>query len=409
MKQTRIAVTDKPVKNQKLAVRIGIFITAATLIGIIVLWILVSYGTTNMVKNNITNQMIDAVESRAAIIENYVEKAEEHLISFSLGDEVKNLLDNPSNPAYLERAQKYTEEFAETKGIFEGLYIADTNTAPYTHITKSAIGKATRFDDRLTEFHNTILAEKKLTNIGIMQSPSSGQMVLSMYYPLFNKNICTGYVGAAVYANKLMDSLLELNIEGLPNSEYIFLNATTGVYLYNKDESLLNQETKDNSCIEIMNRIKAGGDDIGVYSDGNGNFTVYKYMKDRGWLFMVRDTKNEIFKSVGNVRLIIGIVCVCVAFLIIFVSIIRLWRVGKELMAVKTSISKLGRLDLEYDSELDKYAYLPDEIGMIVDTTADLRATLRSVTVDIDRILSRIAEGDLTVDLETNNSYYIYR
>ena len=63
--------------NKKLAARIGIIMTAITLIGMLLLWIIVSTNTASMVKNDITNQMTDAVESRAAIIDEYVLSAEE--------------------------------------------------------------------------------------------------------------------------------------------------------------------------------------------------------------------------------------------------------------------------------------------------------------------------------------------
>ena len=76
-----------------------------------------------MVKNNITNQMIDAVESRASIINDYVASAEEYMMAFALGNEVHDLLKNPEDPALLQRGQQYTEDFASIKGIFEGLYI----------------------------------------------------------------------------------------------------------------------------------------------------------------------------------------------------------------------------------------------------------------------------------------------
>ena len=52
------------------------------------LWIIVSANATSMVKNNITNQMTDAVESRAAIIDEYVSAAEEYMSAFALGSEV---------------------------------------------------------------------------------------------------------------------------------------------------------------------------------------------------------------------------------------------------------------------------------------------------------------------------------
>ena len=58
--------------NQKLATRIGITTTTIILTGMLLLWIIVSANASSMVKNDITNQMTDAVESRAAIINAYV-------------------------------------------------------------------------------------------------------------------------------------------------------------------------------------------------------------------------------------------------------------------------------------------------------------------------------------------------
>ncbi len=57
--------------NQKLATRIGITTTTIILTGMLLLWIIVSANASSMVKNDITNQMTDAVESRAAIINAY--------------------------------------------------------------------------------------------------------------------------------------------------------------------------------------------------------------------------------------------------------------------------------------------------------------------------------------------------
>ena len=54
--------------NKKLSTRISILTTAIILTGMLLLWIFVSANASSMVKNDITNQMIDAVEARAAII-----------------------------------------------------------------------------------------------------------------------------------------------------------------------------------------------------------------------------------------------------------------------------------------------------------------------------------------------------
>lgn len=210
--------------NKKLATRIGIITTVLILGGMLLLWGIVSANASATVKNNITNQLTDAVESRAAIINDYVTSAEEYVKAFALGSEVQELLRDPDNPLLLERAQKYTEDFASVKGVFEGLYIATPETYVLTHTSQGAVGMTTRSGDSLDEFQNTILAQQELTNLGIMKSPGTGSMILSMYYPVFEGEQCIGYVGAGVYASHLMDALLNLDIKGMPDSEYAFLN-----------------------------------------------------------------------------------------------------------------------------------------------------------------------------------------
>ena len=354
--------------QKKLATRIGIITSAITLVGMLLLWSVVSTNAAAMVKNDITNQMTDAVESRAAIINEYVSSAEE--------------------------------------------YIATPVTHVLTHTSQGAIGITTRSGDSLTEFQNTILAQKQLTNLGIMKSPGTGSMILSMYYPLFEGSRCIGYVGAGVFANHLMDSLLNLNIKGLPDSEYVFLNAETGVYLYHEDSALLNTETTDAGYQEIIRRIR---EDDGTqasthsYRDENGTkqLVVYKYLRDRSWVFMVRDSATEVYGAVTTIRVLVGILCAIMAAAIIFITLLILRREGRELMAVERAIGRLGDLNLSADQELEVFYGRSDEIGMIAQTTHRVCGCLRKTIDDVGRILGEIANGNLAVDVTKNESYYI--
>ncbi len=398
--------------NQKLAARIGIISTAIVFLGMLLLWIIVSTRVASAVEDNITNQMKDAVESRASIINDYVSSAEEYMTAFALASEVRDLLNEPDNPAFLEKAQKYTEDFAAVKGIFEGLYIATPSTHVLTHTSRDAIGITTRTGDSLDEFQNTILAGPELTNLGIMKSPGTGSMILSMYYPLFNDTECIGYVGAGVYASRLMDALLNLKIEGLPHSEYIFLGVENGIYLYHQDETLLNTETDDRGYLEILRRIRAdGGTEPDTYSyrddSGVNQLVVYKYLKERDQVFMVRDSASEVYGKVAAVRLTVGVLCAVMAVLIIFITLLILRREGRELMIMEHAIHRLEKLELSADRDLESFYGRNDEIGMIAQTIHHVCDCLRRTIDDIGRILGEMADGNIAVDVEMNESYYI--
>lgn len=400
------------IENKKLAVRIGVIITSIILVGMLLLWLVVSTNAASIVKNDITNQMTDAVESRAAIIHEYVLSAEEYMTAFALGSEVRELLLNPDDPALLKQAQKYTEDFAAVKDVFEGLYIATPTTHVLTHTSQGAVGMTTRSGESLKTFQDTILSQRELTNLGIMKSPGTGSMILSMYYPVFEGEKCIGYVGAGVYASHLMDSLLNLDIKGLPGSEYVFLNVDTGVYLYHENDELLNTETTDAGYQEIIRRIQAeGGTEAGTYSyrDENGvrQLVVYKYLEDRGWVFMVRDHATEVYGSVTTIRVLVGVLCAVVVAAVILVTLLILRREGRDLMMVEQAIGRLGELNLSADQELEVFYGRSDEIGIIAQTTHHVCGCLRKTIDDVGRILGEIANGNLTVDVLENESYYI--
>ncbi len=398
--------------NRRLATRISIITTVITLAGMLLLWRTVSENAVSMVSSDITNQMTDAVESRAAIINDYVTSAEEYMTAFALGSEVHELLADPKNPDLVKKVQKYTEDFAAVKGIFEGLYIATPETHVLTHTSQDAVGMTTRTGDSLKSFQKTILAEQKLTNLGIMKSPGTGSMILSMYYPIFENGTCIGYVGAGVFASRLMDALLDLDIKGLPNSEYVFLNAQTGVYLYHEDAALLNTKTKDAGYLEIIRGMQSNDStEAGTYSyvDENGveQLVVYKYLKDRDWVFMVRDNATEVYSAVGTVRFIVGAVCAAVAAVIILVTLLILHRESRELMVVESAIRNLGNMDLHADRELESFYGRKDEIGLISQTVHHVCGCLWKTIDDIGRILGEMAGGNISVDVAKNEDYYI--
>lgn len=399
--------------NRKLATRMSIITTIITVTGMLLLWFIVSSRIVAMVENNITNQMIDAVESRASIINDYVTSAEEYMMAFALSSEVHDLLAHPEDPVLLQKGQRYTENFAAIKGFFEGLYIGTPSTHILTHTSQEAIGMTTRTGESLMTFQQTILAQPQLTNLGIMKSPGTGSMILSMYYPIFDgSQNCIGYVGAGVYASRLMDVLLNLDLEGLPHSEYVFLNVETGKYLYHQNETLLNTETTDSGYQEILQRIKME-DDIEAktyfYQDENGvdQLVVYKYLEDRNWVFMVRDSAAEVYSEVVMVRITIGVLCAIVTAMIILVTLLVLHREGKELMLMESAIRRLGNLELSADGELSIFYDRNDEIGMIAQTIHHLCDCLRKTIEDIGRILGEMADGNIAVDVTENESYYI--
>lgn len=392
-------------KNIKIATRTSITITLVLLIGFFSLWNVMDNEMSDVVEEQISSQMTDAVKSRAYIINNYVQSAEEYMIAFAKSDEVRNALLNQENEEIIARAQEYTKDYAGVKGVFEGLYIASTETHVLTHTSEGAIGIYTRKDEGLKEFQATILAENKLTNSGIMKSPSTGNMVISMYYPLFEGDTCIGYVGAAVYANQLMENLISLEVEGLPESEYVFLNVETGEYLYNENEDLLCTVTEDKGYLEVIEEIKKKSGDAKAKQTGMIEYTdaddveqviVYCNIPERNWVFALKDTNDNVYSSLSDIKRILAGVCIAIAVIVIAILIIILSRLGKQLKLISNSIESLGNMDLSANEMLKKYSGQRDEIGIVCNALDRTCNNLKKYIGEVDKQLSIMSEGDFT-------------
>ncbi len=122
---------------------------------------------------------------------------------------------------------------------------------------------------------------------------------------------------------------------------------------------------------------------------------------------MVRDNAAEVYQKVGAVRITVGLLCALVAAFIILVTLLILYREGRELMIMENAIRRLGNLELSADKELEGFCERTDEIGMIAQTIHHVCDCLRKTIDDIGRILGEMANGNIAVDVAKNESYYI--
>ena len=331
-------------KNIKLATKISIIVIAILTIGLVVLWKSTDLKVSSIMKDQIMDEMDDALKTRGKIIEQYVQEAESYLIAFGQSLELKEALKNPNDPAVIANAQSYTESYAQVNKNLENVYLGDYNTKVLTSFVKGPIGKTLREGDALKQLHDEVFDSKDIWNTGIMASLSTGEQVVSMYYPVYNGNEPLGYVGGAIYAQDLKNTLDGMT-EGENKTDYMLLDAAKSTYIFCPDQEKIGAEIQEENISKVIELAK-GSDGAAAshefVENGKDMLALYQYMPDRDWVLVILTDREVAFAPVYQMTILLLIIC---AVILVVISL-GVWGSGqfiaKDIVKVSQMIHEIG-------------------------------------------------------------------
>ena len=361
-------------KNIKLATKISIIVISILTIGLVVLWKSTDLKVSSIMKDQIMDEMDDALKTRGKIIEQYVQEAESDLIAFGQSLELKEALKNPNDPAVIANAQSYTESYAQVNKNLENVYLGDYNTKVLTSFVKGPIGKTLREGDALKQLHDEVFDSKDIWNTGIMASLSTGEQVVSMYYPVYNGNEPLGYVGGAIYAQDLKNTLDGMT-EGENKTDYMLLDAAKSTYIFCPDQEKIGAEIQEENISKVIELAK-GSDGAAAshefVENGKDMLALYQYMPDRDWVLVILTDREVAFAPVYQMTILLLIIC---AVILVVISL-GVWGSGqfiaKDIVKVSQMIHEIGTLDLTLRHKLERFGSRKDEVGMIAKATQHL-------------------------------------
>ena len=302
---------------------------------------------------------------------------------FSKSDELKAFLKDQSNKNLQEKAQQYTSTYYDGMENWEGIYLDTWDTVVVTHSNPSAVGLIMREGESAKKLQDDIMqCDGGVYNVGVLQSPASGQQVISMYAPIIDNGTPIGFVGGAILSKGLKELLDATKAVGMDNATYSIINVNNGVYIFDSDESLINTETSDKVVLDILDDVKNGASDGKLsYENESGEdySAVYHMIRDRGWVLIVKDKDSEIFGKVQQSRYALGIACTMGLVMIVLFSTFVIRYEIKPLEIVTNEIKRLSNLDLKEDSRIDKYVTKKNEIGQIAETVKVLSGNFRGI------------------------------
>lgn len=392
-------------KNKKMSTLITISVSIVAAISIACLFIIANMNMTTAMKQTVMNNMKTSLQAREKIVEQYIKDSESILVAYSQAPIVAELLKNPNNKEIQKKAQQYTEAFYNKLDNWEGVYISRwEDTYVLAHANPKVVGITTRKGDALKALQDSMKAANGIYNTGIIVSPASEQLILSMYCPVFDTDGKTivGYVGGGPFAEGLKTMLDQLKVDGLENAEFAMINTQTKTHIFNKDAKKMATEIKDANYLSVIDAISKDKEAVEgtlEYKGTNGEdyIEVYHAIADRGWAVVLNDTKAEIYKSANESMAALGVVCVIAFLLITILAWFIVRKNTKPLKLVEKSIVQLSELNLAQSKKLAPYAGHKSEIGHIATALDSLYTAFQNIVQTLSECTSslHIASGTM--------------
>lgn len=369
-------------KNWKLSRKLTLGIMLIVIICMSLLYVTANRTLKKFTQESEHSHMENVLNAQTSLIEEYVTRQEALLTAYSKTPVVRELLKDAKNEEKLKDAQTYTEYYFEGLDNWEGLYIGEWNTHCIVHSNPSVVGVTLREGDSLKALQDAMTSRNGLYDAGIIVSPASGKLILSMYCPVFDEDGTTilGYVGGGPFVGDLEKILNKLRSEG-DTAGYYMINVQTGMYIFADDEKLIATEIQDDMLLNIIEQIKSGKTIGEVKYKGEQGKQVanFQYIDEHGWAVVSFDSEKNIYGTANKNMLVLGEICIIFVLVISILAFIMIFFSMKPLCHVEDAIINLSNLKLQKNEKLTPWIGTKSEVGKIATAMDSLYGTMGDI------------------------------
>ncbi len=326
-----------------------------TLILLVLIPIVIASITIGMVSINISkkeissnthNSFVQVITHVGNSFDTVVNKNKDSLKGFATAPIIKEALLHPDDASILAQAQQYTLDYFGQLHGWEGLYLADWNSQVLTHPSAGVIGMILRKDDSLTSLQNSILSsDGGVFNTGVMTSPASGQLIMSLYTPVLIDGQPAGFVGGAFYVQDIASEISDVSALNLSTS-YIYFVDSQGIMLYHPNPEKIGNPVENAAVKSLVADLAAGktpDPDVIIYEyKGATKYAGYYIGEGGNYIAVLTADEVDVLSAITIIqRLVMIIMVVCVA-IFAAVAVLMAKLIAAPLIKLSGSLDELS-------------------------------------------------------------------
>lgn len=370
-------------KNRKMSTAITAAILLVNLVCIMLLYLVANTTMTTMMKRSEMENLHASLNVQTKIIQEYIRHQEDMLSTYGDSDLVREFLKNPDDDALQTEAQAYTARYFSRLENWEGLYISEWDTHIIAHSNPGAVGMVTREGEPLQQLQNEMLSRNGLYNAGIIVSPASGRLIISMYCPVFDTDGSTilGHVGGGPFAEELDEFMASAKKDA---STYYMINVETKMYIFAEDDALMANDIQDEMLLNVIAQIEKDksvefGDNEYMDADAGASVSAYRYIPEYGWAVVSGNSEANIYANIDKNMLVLAGICGVFELFIGVFSWMCIYFNTRPMKHICDAIIQLKEMKLEKNPELDQYINTSSEVGQIATAIDSLYDSIKDM------------------------------
>lgn len=385
----------KEMKKGKAKLSMNILLLLFSLIPMIVVSIVLSVllvnKSTSEVEGATINSMLALIEGTGTGFDQYFQTTEDTVVAFSKSPVVLEFLKNPNDAELAKEAQAYTVDFFGALKGWEGIYIADWNSQVLTHPAEPVIGRVMREGDALESLRNSMLNAGDIYDTGIITSPASGELIISLYAPVYDGDTPVGYVGAGAYVKDIADSLSNVSSLNL-SSAYTYFVDRNGTMIYHPDESKIGNPVENEVVKGLVAKVGAGEVPVPATTKykykGENKFAAYYVGHGGDYITVITADEKDVLDGCNDVTVVATIIVVICYILFGALAVLLSKKVSKPLSKVTDAMLETSKGSLTADTN----------ISTVVKETGELVLAAKTLQDNLVGIIGSVKDTSSTVN-----------